>query len=81
MTEQELAEIESRVRAATPGPWRSFIEDRDHECGSNFIKTQGEDIELIGGTDADQDFIAHARQDVPLLVEEIRRLLSERSTG
>ena len=74
MTEQELSDIESRVRAATPGPWQSFIEDRDHESGSNFIKTQGKDIELLGATDADQDFIAHARQDVPRLVEELRRL-------
>jgi hypothetical protein len=77
MTEQELSDIESRVRAATPGPWQSFIEDRDHESGSNFIKTQGKDIELLGATDADQDFIAHARQDVPRLVEELRRLRRE----
>jgi hypothetical protein len=32
------------------------------------------DIELVGATHADQDFIAHARQDVPRLVEEIKRL-------
>ena len=74
MTEQELAEIEARVRATTPGPWRSFIEGRDHESGSSFIQTKGEDIELTGATDADQDFIAHARQDIPRLLEELRRL-------
>ena len=74
MTEQELSEIEARARAATPGPWQSFIEGRDHESGSNFIKTKGKDIELLGATEPDQDFIAHARQDVPRLVDEIRRL-------
>jgi hypothetical protein len=33
-----------------------------------------EDIELSGATVADQDFIAHAREDVPRLVAEVRRL-------
>lgn len=33
-----------------------------------------DDIELIGATIADQDFIAHARQDIPLLLSEIKRL-------
>jgi hypothetical protein len=36
--------------------------------------TSGEDIELLGATEADQDFIARARQDVPLLLAEIDRL-------
>ncbi|ETX01061.1 MAG: hypothetical protein ETSY1_08845 [Candidatus Entotheonella factor] len=36
--------------------------------------TSEEDIELTGATEADQDFIAHARQDVPHLLEEIWRL-------
>ena len=36
--------------------------------------TGGEDIYLSGATVNDQDFIASARQDVPLLIREIRRL-------
>ena len=79
MTDVELAQIAIRCDAARPGPWRSFIEGRDHTSGSNFIMVgeginRGEDIELTGTTVADQDFIAHARQDLPKLVEEIRRL-------
>jgi len=35
---------------------------------------RGPDIELTGATAADQDFIAHARQDVPRLLAEIERL-------
>jgi hypothetical protein len=66
--------IDIRVNAATPGPWHSSVEGRDHESGSSFIRTAGDDIELCGGTVADQDFIAHARQDVPRLIAEIRRL-------
>jgi hypothetical protein len=79
MTEEELVEIEARCQCASPGPWKSMIEGRDHTSGSSFImigagQTRGEDIELSGATVADQDFIAYARQDVPLLVEEVRRL-------
>lgn len=39
--------------------------------------TRGEDIEMTGATQADQDFIAHARQDIPRLLSEIRRLNDE----
>jgi hypothetical protein len=57
------------------------VEGRDHDSGSNFIMTgtdtaRGNDIELTGATVADQDFIAHARQDIPQLLAEIRRLKS-----
>ena len=79
LTDQDLADIQARLNAASPGPWQSFIEGRDHEGGSSFIRTQGEDIELTGVTDADQDFIAHARQDLPRLLEEVRRLRSAKA--
>lgn len=47
--------------------------------GSNFIQTgqgadRGEDIEMTGATVADQDFMAAARQDLPRLIAEVRRL-------
>jgi hypothetical protein len=79
MDDEQLKEIEKRCNAATLGPWISYIEGRDHDSGSNFIMTgtkenRGEDIELTGATIADQDFIAHARQDIPQLLEEIRLL-------
>jgi hypothetical protein len=69
-----LGEIDARHRAATAGPWASFVEGRDHTSGSSFIRTGGDDIELSGATDADQDFIAHARQDIPRLLAEVERL-------
>ena len=74
ISQQALEEIRSRSESATAGPWTSFVEGRDHQSGSSFIRTSGEDIELAGATVADQDFIAHARQDVPRLLEEIERL-------
>lgn len=79
LSETELKNIEAQAMAATPGPWKSFVEGRDHTSGSSFIMTgeggsRGEDIELTGATIADQDFIAAARQNVPRLITEIRVL-------
>jgi hypothetical protein len=71
----DLPAIRQRCARATAGPWKSFIEGRDHTSGSSFIMTGGEDIELLGATEEDQDFIAHARQDIPLLLAEIDRLM------
>ena len=87
----ELDDIEGRAEAATPGPWTAFVEGRDHSGGDDFIRTGGDDdsspdlyVSLAfaprpGVTPAranDLDFIASARQDVPRLVAEIRRLRS-----
>lgn len=77
LSDEALVAIRTRCEAATPGPWKSYIEGRDHTSGSSFIKTTGEDIELSGATVADQDFIAHAREDVPRLLEEVQRLRSQ----
>jgi hypothetical protein len=86
MTLQELNEIKERVAKATIAPWVASIEGRDHTSGSSFIMTgipkgeniwqqkRGEDLEVIGATTEDLDFIAHARQDVPALIAEIERL-------
>ncbi len=80
-----LQAIKARCEATSVAPWVSFIEGRDHEAGSSFIMTgiekgdyiwggkRGEDIEF-DGTPADLDFIAHARQDIPMLVAEYERL-------
>ena len=74
MADEELDRMEARLRDAAPGPWISFVEGRDHDSGSSFIQTAADDIYLSGATVADQDFIAHARQDLPKLLIEVRRL-------
>jgi hypothetical protein len=79
LSARDLEEMECRCLATTPGHWKSFIEGRDHDSGSSFIQTGGEDIYLSGATDADQDFIAHARQDIPRLIAEIRALRASQS--
>ena len=81
MDDQLLVQIETRLSAATKGPSESFIEGRDHLAGDSFIRTGGmdndsPDIYLSGATLQDQDFIAHARQDIPMLLAEVRRLRS-----
>jgi hypothetical protein len=79
ISSQELAEILARAEAATPEPWISYIEGRDHTSGDSFIMTginnaYGDGIYLEGATVNDQDFIAHARQDIPKLVSEVKKL-------
>ncbi|MCC8408306.1 hypothetical protein LJ707_05150 [Mucilaginibacter sp. UR6-1] len=78
ITDFELNQIEARCLNASAGPWKSFIEGRDHESGSDFIMTGSDnDIELTGATQTDYDFIANAKQDVPYLIAEIRKLRNE----
>lgn len=79
LTDEELDQIRQRCDKASRGPWKSYIEGRDHLSGDSVIITGvkgeiGEDIYLTGATDDDQDFIAHARQDIPRLLDEVERL-------
>lgn len=93
ITKAELDQIEARALAATAGPWESFVEGRDHFGGDNFIRIGGMDdtapdmyVSLAfpdhpSGVPAppdDLDFIASARQDIPRLIEEVRRLRRDR---
>lgn len=82
MTDQELQIILDRVKNTTGGEWVAYIEGRDFTSGSSFIMTgtdsdRGNDIELIGASNADIDFIANAKQDVLHLIEEIHRLKNQ----
>jgi hypothetical protein len=88
VSEAELLAIEARVRAASPEPWHSWIEGRDACGGEDVVTTANgefyfrvrtylEDRPLEENRQqsaADQDFIAHARADVPRLIAEICRL-------
>lgn len=78
LTNEELENIERRCNAATPGPWISFWEGRDHTSGESVIvrgdQGQYDDLYISPSTLADQDFIAHAREDIPALIDEVLRL-------
>jgi hypothetical protein len=79
--------IEGRARDATPGPWRWWDSNSFRRLSSD---ATGKDGDVLYGTvqqsdghpdvmcsEADKAFIAHARTDVPWLLEEIRRLQAE----
>jgi hypothetical protein len=74
LSDNDVEDIKKRCEQATPGPWKSYVEGREQMSGSDFIMTDGEDIYLTGATVADQDFIAHARQDILKLLAEVDRL-------
>ncbi len=74
ISDAELDRIAARLDDAAPEPCISYVEGRDHDSGSSFIQTPSCDMELSGATVTDQDFIAHARQDIARLLAEIRRL-------
>jgi hypothetical protein len=77
----ELEEIEALADAATPGPWKAFLEHSQPIGGCSVILVDGlndaPDMYLWLGNemapDEDFEFVAHARYDVPWLVAEVRR--------
>ena len=81
LTNEDLDRIQGVIDAATEGPWYSYVVGRDAEATSNCIElgTCNElgsfrSMEVAGATVADQDFIASARQYLPLLLREVRVL-------
>ena len=80
LSDERLNEIERRCTEASPGPWLSFVGPAIG--GPDFIRISDQDDEPDMYVDrdgkpaspADLDFIAHARQDLPLLLAEVRRL-------
>jgi hypothetical protein len=81
LSDAELTRIERLISQASPGPWISYVAGRDANAASSCIElgTCNElgsfrSMELTGGSVADQDFIAAARQDLPRLVLEVRML-------
>lgn len=66
----QLDDIEARATAATPGPWKRS------EDYSDVLAPDGSQLASywLGW---DGEFIAHAREDVPALIAEIRRLRTE----
>jgi hypothetical protein len=86
ISDAELDALEALAEGAVKGPWKSYLEGRDHFAGDNFIRTGGDDtdgpdmyVQLYYGTKpvidvATHDFVAAARQAIPRLVAEVRRL-------
>ena len=74
LDKDRVAAIAARATDATRGPWKPMLEGRDHTSGSSCILTAISGIDLDGASDADIEFMAHAREDVPYLISELLRL-------
>lgn len=76
MTKEEMDTIRKRVEASTPGPWVNRP--------PGIVQVQGGQGPFIFWDDEDNpnksanyDFIAHSREDVPRLLDEVTRLEAE----
>lgn len=76
-----LDEIEARCNAATPGEWVHWVHDGPR--GTIFrhcISPEHKPNKMICAdidNSKDLEFIAHSREDVPFLLDEVRRLREE----
>ena len=79
MNEEQLRAIELRANAATPGPWEEVAESGECWLTSQSDETAATyivpDTALMNQDDI--EFIAHAREDVPALIAEARRLQAQ----
>lgn len=77
MNQEQLNAIKERVAKATPAPW---YWNKNYKRGvSSNADSEGDiaDFWKDDNATADAQFVAHAREDVPLLIEEIERLREE----
>ena len=84
----DLDAIEARAEAATPGPWHTqvttacfdVIQGGDRHTDNRYIAMMNVDSDPDGDfrdyseSNADAEFIAHAREDVPYLLERVAAL-------
>lgn len=82
MNNIDLNAIIERCNKVTQDTWTAYIEGVTHTSGSCFIMVtdksgnRKQDLEVIGATNDDLEFIIHAKQDIPLLIAEIEYLKS-----
>lgn len=71
ITPSELEEIRERCARATPGPWCS-VGSQVYSSGGRLVGSPSSSGS--GNCVYDNNFISHARSDIPRLLEEIERL-------
>lgn len=72
----DLDAIEARANAATPGPWRAD-ESFSIDGTAVFVCRTVPGVADYWQGDRDSEFIAHAREDIPAMAAEIRRLRAD----
>lgn len=77
----QIEAIEKRCNEATPGPWEEgFTYHGSQHCGA--VRHNGRVVcETryfdMGNSEPNAEFIAHAREDIPFLLNEVKRLTAE----
>jgi len=74
MTDEELARIEALANAAAPGPWEIRTHDELYAVKGQAGWVASMDADTSSADAANAFFIAAARDAVPALVAEVRRL-------
>lgn len=78
--DERLEEIRARVAAATDGPWGEYHQDYNAGWYSDGVYSQDKGQWIIAAnnaacavkaTPADRAFIAHARSDIPYLLDQL----------
>ncbi|MEB5480948.1 hypothetical protein P8825_15385 [Shouchella clausii] len=77
LTNEELAEIYAYCENATEGPWKI---GKQSPNGLNNVGTTRGLLTAQTTDEKNAEFIAHAREDVPLLLAEINRLKHKLAT-
>lgn len=79
ISNDELSQVEEIARKATPGPWRPFVEETQPIGGCSVIwidEGNAPDMYVWLGPriapGPDVEFVAHAREDLPLLATQLR---------
>lgn len=78
LTPERIAEIEARLNAATPGPWRWGAGRSEVLCEDGIIAADGSAVFVNCGRGSgepscdDADFIAHAPDDIRDLLAELQ---------
>jgi hypothetical protein len=81
MTDKQLAVIQERCATATPGPWEAGpldylrVEVYQAPEAPKINRFHWQRVCICReARDEDAEFIAHAREDIPALLEEVERL-------
>jgi hypothetical protein len=76
MSDQELNEIEARAKKATRIGWEAVQEDYQWQVTQSDSDNYEVICRIMDGNKGEEDatFIASARQDIPHLIAEVRRL-------
>jgi hypothetical protein len=75
LTDEQIAEIEVRLRGTSSGPWR--VKD-EGPYTAQVVGLAGRHVASISTGSGDAHFIVHARTDIPVLLAALREARNQR---